>query len=172
MKVNCKYTPDIATYLNFSNYNFKRKNILFCFRKDKEKIVDKDTIDKIEKILNKKYKNDKVIYVSTVEKGKLTKKKGVRRLIKFLKNVAKSKLFITDRLHGMIFAAITGTPCIAMANSSGKVKGVFEWISKENKYVYFAESYEDIQKIMQKIDLESKKIYNNEKLKNMQNEIV
>lgn len=172
LKVNCKYTPDIATYLNFSNYNFKRKNILFCFRKDKEKIVDKDTIDKIEKLLSEKYKNDKVIYVSTVEKGKFTTKKGVRRLIKFLKKVAKSKLFITDRLHGMIFAAITGTPCIAMANSSGKVKGVFEWISKENKYVYFAESYEDIQKIMQKIGLDKKYKYNNKELKKLLNEIM
>ncbi len=29
-----------------------------------------------------------------------------------------SGLVITDRLHGMIFAAITGTPCIALDNKS------------------------------------------------------
>ena len=172
LQINCKYTPDIATYLNFSNYNYKRKNILFCFRNDKEKTVNKDMIDKIKNYINEKYKNDKIIYVDTVEKGKFTTKKGIRRLRKFLKKVAKSKLFFTDRLHGMIFATITGTPCIAMANSSGKVKGVFKWISKDNKYIYFAENIKDVQEILQKIDLEEKNVYNNEELKKILNEIL
>ena len=38
------------------------------------------------------------------------------------------KLVITDRLHGMLFSAITHTPCIAIDNLSRKVSGVYEWI--------------------------------------------
>lgn len=171
LKVNSKYTPDCATYLDFSNYNYKRKNILFCFRKDKEKNVKQYTIDKTIKLINANFKNEKIIYVDTVKKGKFTTKKGIKEFKKFIKKVAKSKLFLTDRLHGMIFATITGTPCIAMSNSSGKVKGVFEWISKNNKYVYFAEDFEDIKRIIEKIDLNKKYSYNNKELKKILNEI-
>ena len=35
---------------------------------------------------------------------------------------------ITDRIHGMLFAAVTGTPCIALDNVSKKVSGAYEWI--------------------------------------------
>ena len=35
---------------------------------------------------------------------------------------------VTDRLHGMIFSVVTGTPCIALDNVSGKVRGVHAWI--------------------------------------------
>jgi pyruvyl transferase EpsI len=44
-----------------------------------------------------------------------------------------SKLVITDRLHGMIFCAITNTPCIAINNNNGKVKDVyFSWLKDLN----------------------------------------
>ena len=44
-------------------------------------------------------------------------------------DMRKSSLVITDRLHGMIFAVITGTPCIVFSNYNHKVKGTYEWIS-------------------------------------------
>ena len=53
------------------------------------------------------------------------------------------RLIITDRLHGMIFAAITGTPCLALDNISGKVKGGYEWI-KELKYICFCNSQDEL----------------------------
>ena len=49
---------------------------------------------------------------------------------------ARSEIVITDRLHGMIFAAITGTKCIVLNSKSPKIKGCFEWI-KDLKYIYF-----------------------------------
>lgn len=49
-----------------------------------------------------------------------------------------AQLVITDRLHAMIFAAITETPCIAMDNKSKKVKGVYEWI-RDLPYVQYAD---------------------------------
>lgn len=48
-------------------------------------------------------------------------------------------LVLTDRLHGMIFAAITGTPCIAFSNYNHKVKETYEWI-KYLPYIKYAES--------------------------------
>lgn len=54
-----------------------------------------------------------------------------------------SKLVITDRLHDMIFAAITGTSCIALDNLSGKVKGVFKWL-KFNDYIVFCNNIDEV----------------------------
>ena len=45
----------------------------------------------------------------------------------------------------MILAAITGTPCIAMDNSSGKVKGVYSWIKYLN-YITFANNVDEVYK--------------------------
>ena len=39
---------------------------------------------------------------------------------------------ITDRLHGMIFAYITNTPCIAIDNSNGKVKNFYKTWFEDN----------------------------------------
>ena len=38
-----------------------------------------------------------------------------------LEQISASKFLVTDRLHGMIFAAITSTPCVAFDNVYGKV---------------------------------------------------
>ena len=53
-----------------------------------------------------------------------------------LEQFKKAKLIITDRLHGMIFATITATPCIAFGNSNGKVKNVYGWL-KHNEYIKY-----------------------------------
>lgn len=52
-------------------------------------------------------------------------------------------LVITDQLQSMIFAAITGTPCIAVDNVSKKVSGVYAWI-KDLPYIRVLENPTDI----------------------------
>ena len=50
---------------------------------------------------------------------------------------------ITDRLHGMVFSAITGTPCIAMDNVSHKVYGAYQWLSYL-PYLRFCRSIDEV----------------------------
>lgn len=48
----------------------------------------------------------------------------------------RSELVVTDRLHGMIFAAISGTPCLVIPNSNHKVSGTYsDWIEKSCPYI-------------------------------------
>ena len=61
-----------------------------------------------------------------------------------------SKLVITDRLHGMIFAAITETPCIALSNYNHKVIGTYDWISYL-PYISFADSIDDAIELIPKM---------------------
>ena len=53
-----------------------------------------------------------------------------------------ARLVITDRLHGMIFSAITGTPCVALNNSNGKVGFEYEWL-KNLPYIGFVDDSTD-----------------------------
>ena len=49
-----------------------------------------------------------------------------------------AELVVTDRLHGMVFSAITGTPCIVIDSKSPKVKGCYEWL-KQLDYIRFCD---------------------------------
>lgn len=51
----------------------------------------------------------------------------------------KSNIILTDRLHGMIFALITGTPAIVFDNKNHKVKfSYLDWLQNVD-YIYFAD---------------------------------
>ena len=78
-------------------------------------------------------------------------------IYKKLKKFAKSKIVITDRLHGMIFAYLTQTPCIVFSNYNHKVIGTYEWI-KDVNYIELANidnMEEQIDRLM-KIRIEKK----------------
>ena len=52
---------------------------------------------------------------------------------------SRASIVLTDRLHGMIFSAITGTPCVASSNYNHKIKESYEWI-KYLPYIKYAEN--------------------------------
>lgn len=127
---NLKIVPDIVLYNTPLEYNNKRKDVLLCFRNDKEKKFN--SLNTICSFLERK----KIFYTKTdtIVKKKVfdfNRKKIIRKkLLQF----SKYKLLITDRLHGMVFAYITKTPCLVFENKSYKVKGLYEWI-KECNYI-------------------------------------
>ena len=53
----------------------------------------------------------------------------------------KSKVVVTDRLHGMIFCAITKTPCVAIDNSNHKISGVYDAWLKDIGYIKMIKDY-------------------------------
>jgi pyruvyl transferase EpsI len=73
-----------------------------------------------------------------------------------------SKLVITDRLHGMIFCVITGTPCIVLPNSNHKIRGTYhDWLSNLN-YIKLVEDIKDLKlfnsNVEEMLDLDTKVI--------------
>ncbi len=59
-----------------------------------------------------------------------------------LDRFAGSELVITDRLHGMVFAAVTETPCIVLNSRSHKIKGCYEWL-KDTGYIMIADNVDE-----------------------------
>ena len=50
-----------------------------------------------------------------------------------------AELVVTDRLHGMVFSAITGTPCIFLNSKSPKVLGCYAWL-KHLDYIRYCDA--------------------------------
>ena len=153
---HCFLSPDIVMSL-FYDANSDRNGVGLCLRNDKESTLsDSDKYYLVNLIDNI---GEKIDHLSTLCSTCVSVKE--RRFIVKLKlqEFALHKLIITDRLHGMIFAAITGTPCIAIDNVSSKVSGVYAWISNlEYIHICKPEAYILFQFFKARIELEEEYI--------------
>ena len=122
--------PDIVMTLDIPNKNKKRSGALLCLRSDIESALS----DVQKQYINDRFKSKSlsVTKIDTVsDRWYLPKERG-KAVYEKLEQIGKAKLIITDRLHGMIFAAITSTPCIAIGNYNHKLVASFEWLKHLN----------------------------------------
>ena len=150
-KVDVQLCPDIVLYLNETQPKMKRTNILCCLRQDKEQNISDQAREDIIKTMAEKYEN--VLCKDTVEVE--LKDCQIDTYEKTLKDfwtmIRTCKLVVTDRLHCMIFCAITATPCIVMDNTNKKISGVYkQWLEKAD-WIKMLEGY-DKQKIIMLIE--------------------
>lgn len=144
-KVNNVLAPDAVTSLDgvLSDIDVNRKGVQFFLRKDIEKILSDDIINKIKFYLNKhdiQY-NISDTTVSYEVKEKQREKEVFSRLIM----ARKARLVITDRYHGLIFSVITHTPVIVFKSFDTKISSGVKWF-KDLEWVYYL-SDKDIDKI-------------------------
>lgn len=140
-----RYYPDMVLWGVDRNFSEKENTALLCMRADEEKSLALESVDKIKEILLQRgitFKETSTLLMRDVF-GASIEESVDQKLIEF----SKAAFVVTDRLHGMVFAAITGVPCIAFNNSTGKVRGVYQWI-KELPYVYFIETIDKFEKCL------------------------
>jgi len=167
--LNTFLIPDIVMYLNQSNENEIRQGIKLCLRSDIEKTILPEEEKKIFDFAKENYREN-VSRIDMVLDRNILKIERENVITEHLKKFKTAELVITDRLHGMIFAAITGTPCIVVNSKSHKVKGCYEWI-KDLGYIKFADSVDELESIYKSMDLSIKYSYNNEHLMKYYNEL-
>lgn len=126
-------TPDIVFSLKLNDKGMIRKGISTFFRTDKEKAVSSEyQLSLINTLRDQNYQvtesdthitNNYYIY----DKNRL------KYLQKIWREFNGSEVIITDRLHGMIFAYITATPCIVLKNSNPKIESTYyTWLKNCN----------------------------------------
>lgn len=118
--------PDLALYLNFMRKTQKREGVLLCLRLDKESISNEV---RAELLSLARDSGRSVAMIDSLLDRSVGRYERIDKVDEILNKISESELLITDRLHPMIFATVTGTPCIALDNISGKVSGVYDWIS-------------------------------------------
>lgn len=126
--------PDIVLFLDEQN-DKKRIGVLACLRDDEEKKDNNG--DYVKNILERL----SLPYEYTDTTGKMSFPISAREAVLSEKwdEFRGAELVITDRLHGMIFSVITGTPCIVFPNNNFKIKSFYETWLKDYKQVRFLE---------------------------------
>lgn len=121
--------PDIVLLLPPMQPSLSRKaRITLSIRRDNESSLDAERTAAIEQMAAAK--GMEMVFrdtnIDNLHHTMAERHKPVREL---WSTYADSRMVITDRLHGVIFCAITGTPCIALNNNNSKVQNLIEtWL--------------------------------------------
>lgn len=146
---NVLINPDIVLYL-FNQFEFekdKRIRIMSCLRSDKESVLG-DQKENLVNYLKNTYED--YFEYDTVISETVEREQRWSKLNLMFNEFKKSKVVITDRLHGMVFCAITKTPCIVTKSLDHKVVGTYEWL-KDLNYIRLVDNL-DLETIKPLID--------------------
>ena len=141
--------------------NLDRENILLLFREDKEKTLREDEKIKIKEII-KKYYGEYMLSDMHLGEDVINMGGNIRKVAledKF-REFQSSKLVVTDRLHGMIFAAITETPCIVLGSFNHKITESYKWL-KDLDYIKFCKDINKFEQLLKDISNIKNKTYDN-----------
>lgn len=158
-EIDCNVVPDMAMFLKIKINDTLRKKAALCFRTDYEKIVSESDIKIIKKSLDN-------VGISSVHMKMFYLHVEIPTWLRTcfvkwkLKQYIRKKIVVTDRLHSMIFAAITATPCVAFDNMSRKISGVYEKWMKDLPYIKVIDSVQKFETALQDVtrDYNRKKI--------------
>lgn len=134
---NVKLMPDMVLFRNECADDKDRKGCLLCLRNDLEKTIKPEERVVLEAQVHGLF-GDGVANTDTHADRDVPIDQREVELERKFSQFRSAELVITDRLHGMIFCAITGTPCIVLNSKSPKVRGCYEWI-KDLPYIRFAD---------------------------------
>ena len=140
--------PDIvlsATMETFSVERQSREGIMLCMRNDAEKALTEEDFDRIQRMVQPLCMPVRKTDMYT--DCQVTKENRAECVKAKMTEFAQARLVITDRLHGMVFAAITGTPCVVFSNHNHKVRGTYEWI-RYLPYIRYVENVEEMEACM------------------------
>lgn len=131
------FCPDMAVYgtlaQKIQTANAERLAVV-CFRDDIEKKRNNDYVRDLLREASYSVKE-----TSTLAGRLITMRKREQAVVNKIKEFGNASVVITDRLHGMMFSLLAGTPCIVFDNATGKVFGVAEYLKKCGMPVYTAE---------------------------------
>lgn len=137
---NVYLCPDIVLYLKgkLKTNTTQREDVFLCMRGDVEKNIPESAINEIVQAV--KDKNLGLKHGDTEIDRYVTAPTREDELEKKWNEFSSSKLVITDRLHGMLFAYITNTPCLAFNNVNGKVLSQYHWIKQAKSMIVVDDS--------------------------------
>lgn len=124
---NAFLVPDIVFSLGELEYtNNGGCYALTCIRDDVEGIYSVQEKEMVFDLLRGRYPD--LVSTDTIREYKIERKDREKELLEIWSMIGSASVVVTDRLHGMIFAALAGTPCIVLNTYNHKLRGQYEWI--------------------------------------------
>lgn len=130
-------TPDCAVALATDDFipTNEREGVVFVWRRDEEKAIDNNVLPNI---LRKLPKETKYEIIDNVAKKRFNENTRSAAVYQQLSKIAAARVVVTDRFHGVVFAAITHTPVIAFPSMDTKITSGIKWFS-DLPYVHLVE---------------------------------
>lgn len=138
---NLFFCPDMVAYGTLSKELLvepKQKIALTCLRNDIEKVLDNNDINDVLE------RHGYIVRTTTTVLNRLVPINQRRRIVENkIVEFQEASIVITDRLHAMLFAVLSGTPCIALNNVTGKVFGVGTYLKSNGASLEMVEMVDD-----------------------------
>lgn len=128
-----------------------REGALLVLRSDSEGVLTIAQLMNIKKLCIQYFGSARMTETSI--SYAVTEEKREEELQKKWKDFLSARIVITDRLHGMIFAAITGTPCVVLTNYNHKLSGSYQWLEPLH-YIRYCNKTEFLQEILESMKYE------------------
>lgn len=122
--IKSELIPDIVLSQPIREHK-KTLNVLLCLREDVERGLSENDTRIIKDAANQ---YGSVLITDTVEIKEFKQTERFEYLNNKLEQFSNSSLVMTDRIHGMIFAYLTNTPCLVFGNYNHKVEYEYEWL--------------------------------------------
>lgn len=145
---NIHFFPDFVFYYKPQLHSFQRKGILLTLRDgDESALTEQDK----KQVLNIIQKQKKPVDQNDIMKAPFPLYRTVRDkyLEKICREIQKYELVVTDRMHGMILAVITQTPCVVLDDAiPHKISGYESFLKGA---VHFAHGINDLPSILDNV---------------------
>lgn len=132
--------PDMVLYLR-RDYQRDRSGILLCMRTDDEKNLTSEQSRQIRSRIKKHTQN--LTISNNMNDVDITREIRAAVVNRELGRFARQQVVVTDRLHGMIFAAITGTPVVAFKSADHKIQAFYDTYLKDSNAVFYIGDHVD-----------------------------
>lgn len=149
-RVRCQLMPDMVLFLRYSGPQPRRGGVGLCLRHDKEGVLDSQAQTVLAQTVQNAFPTEFLTWTDTVLPQDVSIQERERAVQAKLEEFAGYRLMVTDRLHGMVFAALTGTPCLILDNCDHKVRGVYEWV-RQNPYLLYLDAPDQMAQALQDI---------------------
>lgn len=147
--VDIRLSPDIVLYLVGFISGEHKENLGICIRNDSESTASESLLHELIQSIGYREQDTGTLSTTVDIQSPIDEKSRESYVISKLREFAQYKLIVTDRLHGMVFAYITGTPCIAIDNQTGKSSALYgDWLSNSKLVTLFKNDF-TVEKIPQ-----------------------
>ena len=141
--------PDMVLGLQVDTQAAERRGIGVCLRDDRESALTELERACILEKLSAMNRSIHPISTATEESG-ITQRNRKQIVLEKIHEISTFELFVTDRLHGMIFAILARTPCVVFQNSNLKITGVYEWV-KNLPYVKLVRTIDEFETVVEEV---------------------
>lgn len=145
INARCLLVPDIVFYLinKIEIRESERNCVMLCIRKEMESVLSRKSRNEIIRGVINRFP-DGFLYDTEIKR---TVDPDIRDLevMSMIRQFNRTKIVITDRMHGMIFAAVTRTPCVVLKSLDKKIEGTYQWLKEFNSIKFIeSNSFEEV----------------------------